>query len=239
MKNTPIHLITKIALGIVVITAIVSCAPTEVGTHIALEAYVGDEPLVFGKQYPSPNGDGTYMIIDFKFYISNLKLTNDKDSTIYLEEDSYHLVKFSEDHIYSFELNDVNPASFNKMSLSVGIDEEANLGTIIAGDLDPTNQMAWNWTAGYKFLLLEGKYMPESSGKTIPLVYHIGFSENRRDLTFDLAASNDIQLRIDINELFQNPSIVDFNKFAEVLFNKTDANIVAENYGKSFIVINR
>ena len=81
--------------------------------------------------------------------------------------------------------------------------------------------------------------MSESSGKTIPLVYHIGFSENRRDLTFDLTSSNDIRLRIDINELFQNPSIVDFREFAEVLFNKSDAHTVADNYGKSFIVINR
>ena len=219
------------------LTAIASCAPVEEGTHISFEAYVDEEPLVFGKQYPSPNGDGTYMIIDFKFYVSNLKLLNNNDSTNYLEEDSYHLVKFQKDHIYSLELNNINPASYNKMSLSVGIDEEANLGTLISGDLDPTNQMAWNWTAGYKFLLLEGKYMPETSDKIIPLIYHIGFSENRRDLTFDLDPSNDIRLRIDINELFQNPSIIDFNQNPEVLFNKADANTVAENYGKSFIVI--
>jgi len=121
--------------------------------------------------------------------------------------------------------------------LSIGIDEGVNLSSNIAGDLQPTNQMAWNWTSGYKFLLLEGRYTPETSNRMIPLVYHIGFSENRKDLEFEIPPSNEIRFAVEINELFKDPSPIDFHSYPEILFNEEQAAMVAENYGHSFVTV--
>ena len=227
---------TKIVFGIAILFAVAGCAPDK-STTITFEAYVDGKPLVYGEQYPSPNGDGTFMILDFKFYISNIRFTNSTTSELYSEIDSYHLAKFPNDSRYTISLDNLTPVDYDKIEFSIGIDEEANLGTLIAGDLDPTNQMAWNWTAGYKFLLLEGKYMPDTSNRIIPLIYHIGFNENRRDLAFKVDPSNDIRMTVDIIEMFRNPTNIDFHKYPQVLFNETDASMVAKNYSEAFITI--
>ena len=238
MRDLRIHLTIKTGLALLIWVAFSGCTTMPVAT-IRFEAFVGGEPLEFGKNYPSPNGDGTYMISDFKFYVSNIKLLSDDGSEVFVEEDSYHLVKFQNNsNIYSITLDSVSLASYDKISLSIGIDEEANLSSHIAGDLLPTNQMAWNWTSGYKFILLEGRYTPETSDKMIPLIYHIGFSENRRDLEFEITGSNEVRFAVEINELFENPSLIDFHTYPEILFNETQAAMMAANYGNSFITLN-
>ena len=95
--------------------------------------------------------------------------------------------------------------------------------------------MAWNWTSGYKFLLFEGLYSPESSDNVIPIIFHIGFSENQKELEFDITSKDEIQFNIEITELFKNPNHIDFNKLPKVLFNKEHSALIASNYFNSFI----
>lgn len=228
-----IRLSGRTLLCIVLILTIGSCVREE-PARISLSAFVGGEPLEFGKEYPSPNGDGTFSITDFKFFLTNVKLMSG-DGELYREPDSYHLVKFDNDNTCFISLDSIDLSSYDKVEMSIGIDEEANLSTRIAGDLDPTGQMAWNWTAGYKFVLLEGLYRPESSNRSVPLVFHIGFSENRKDLEFPTNSSGQISLAVEINELFTSPNPIDFHKKSEILFNETDAAMLAENYGEGFL----
>ncbi len=193
------------------------------------------EPLEFGKPYPSPNGDGTYVINDFKLYVSNIQLISNSGSTDFIETDSYHLLKFQEGNQFSFSLPIVPSGEYQKIKISIGVDEEGNFSKGYPGDLDPTNQMAWNWTQGYKFLLFEGLYSPESIDQKIPLVYHLGFSENKKDLEFALDSSSEIQFAIEIDELFNNPQLIDFHIYPRILFNKTHSALMSQNYANSFI----
>jgi len=117
------------------------------------------------------------------------------------------------------------------------VDEEANFSKGYPGDLDPTNQMAWNWTQGYKFLLFEGLYTPESSDQQVPLVFHIGFSENKKDLKFEFDSSNNIQFALEIDELFKNPVVIDFHTYPRILFNQAHASMISQNYANAFIRI--
>ena len=215
-----------------------SACKQENGMSIKFSVYVGGEVLEYGKSYRSPNGDGTFTINDFKLYISNIQLrSTDNPEENYTEKESYHLLKFQAKSYCSVKLENAPQADFDKIRFSIGIDEEANLSINNPGDLNPTNQMAWNWTAGYKFLLLEGMYFPESSDNKVPIVFHIGFSENKKDLEFEILRSQDIQFAIEIEELFKNPNEIDFNVLAKVLFNEEQASMVAANYGNSFIVM--
>jgi len=237
MKNFRIHFPTRIIVAITVISLFIGCSSENVVT-LTFDVYVGGEPLEFGKSYPSPNGDGSYSINDFKLYVSNVKLIsrNGSDEN-YIEPDSYHLLKFQETNSFSFALNNVPNESYDKIQISIGVDEEANFSKGYPGDLDPTNQMAWNWTQGYKFLLLEGLYTPESSDQKVPLVFHIGFSENMKDFQFKLASSNNIQFVIEINELFKNPQVIDFHTYPRILFNPAHSSMISQNYANSFIRI--
>jgi len=220
-----------------VIMLMLLCSCTSENTlTVNFNTYVNGEELEYGKKYASPNGDGTFAIYDFKLYVSNLQLiSNANPETDYLEKESYHLLKFHTSNNYSFVLDNISLESYDKIGISIGIDEEANLSTKNPGDLDPTNQMAWNWTSGYKFLLFEGLYTPESSENDIPIVFHIGFSENNKDLVFDITSKDEIQFDIEITELFKNPNIIDFKELPKVLFNKEHSALIATNYFNSFI----
>jgi len=220
---------------VIILMLLYSCTSEKTLT-VNFNTYVNGEELEYGKKYASPNGDGTFAIYDFKLYVSNLQLiSNANPEKDYLEKESYHLLKFHTSNNYSFVLNNISLESYDKIGISIGIDEEANLSTKNPGDLDPTNQMAWNWTSGYKFLLLEGLYSPESSKNDIPIVFHIGFSENKKDLVFDITSKNEIQFDIEITELFKNPNNIDFNELPKVLFNKEHSALIASNIFNSFI----
>ena len=235
MKNIQIR--STIKNIIVIITLILLCSCTsENNVNINFKTYVNGEKLEFGKAYVSPNGDGTFSIHDFKLYVSNVQLINSENPVKnYSEKDSYHLIKFQTNNSHSFTLNNISLEPYDKIRISIGIDEEANLSTKSPGDLDPTNQMAWNWTSGYKFLLLEGLYSPESTENELPIVFHIGFSENKKNLVFDLTTKDEIQFVIEITELFKNPNNIDFNELPRVLFNKKHSALIASNYLNSFI----
>jgi len=167
-----------------------------------------------------------------------VKLISDNESEVnYIEEDSYHLLKFQEKNSFSFTLNNVSQVPYDRIQLSIGIDEEANTSINNPGDLDPTGQMAWNWTQGYKFLLLEGLYAPETSNYKVPLVFHIGFSENMVDLQFEFSSTNNLQFAIEIGELFKNPNIIDFHTLPKILFNQKHASIISQNYANAFITL--
>lgn len=195
--------------------------------------YAGDEPLQFGKKYPAPNGDGTYYVSDFMFYVSNIRLMA-SDGEEFTEPDSYHLLKFPEGETYSIVLDSELAGKFDKLELSIGIDSAANLSAEPRGDLNPTNPMAWSWTDGYKFLLLEGKYFPAQGG-SLPLVYHPGFSENRKVLVFDVDGTSAVEFKIDINALFTGPNTIDFHTHPEILFNAEHTALLAANYAEGFI----
>ena len=115
-----------------------------------------------------------------------------------------------------------------------GVDEEANSSLASVGDLDPNGRMAWNWETGYKFVLFEGFLIVDDERR--PLVYHVGFSENRRVLQFDLEEPDDlwspggISLRVDLLELFAGDRVVDMQALSNVKFDREDARLLANNY---------
>jgi hypothetical protein len=235
MKNMQTPFPIKYIDCVIILILLCSCTSENTIT-VNFNTYVNGEELEYGKKYESPNGDGTFAIYDFKLYVSNLQLINSANpEKNYSEKESYHLLKFHTSNNYSFVLNNISLESYDKIGINIGIDEEANLSIKNPGDLDPTNQMAWNWTAGYKFLLFEGLYSPESSENNIPVVFHIGFSENKKDLVFDITSKDEIQFDIEIIELFKNPNNIDFNELPKVLFNKEHSALIASNYLNSFI----
>ena len=235
MKNIKIRFPIKNINYILILIFLCSCS-SEKNVTIKFEAYVNGEELEYGKSYASPNGDGTFSINDFKLYVSNLQfISNENSDKNYIEKDSYHLLRFQAKNSYSFVLNNISLEPYDKIKISIGIDEKSNLSINRRGDLDPTNQMAWNWTSGYKFLLFEGLYSPKSTDNEIPIVFHIGFSENKKDLEFDISTKEEIQFVIDINEMFKNPNTIDFNKLPKVLFNEKHAALLSSNYADSFI----
>ncbi len=204
-------------------------------------AQVDGQPLRLGAQrYTSPTGSGEFGVEDFKMYISNVVLRNSESGNTHVEKDSYHLVRFvGESNNFDFVLEGVDASEYDTVEFAIGVDPVRNLSIESLRDLNPNNQMAWNWDVGYKFVLLEGTFYSQTDVTPIPLVYHVGYSENYKELSFGLndgerspnAQSNTtLTFEIEVMEMFRNPRDIDFNVLPSIKFDEGEAKMFADNY---------
>jgi hypothetical protein len=204
---------------------------------LSFRANVDGSPLVLGsRRYQNPNGTGEFTIENFKLYISNIVLVNSQTENAHREENSYHLLRFdSSEGVYNVSIDSVELTDFDSLYFSIGVDSAKNKSIDNIGDLDPNSQMAWNWNVGYKFVVMEGNYYKQRDGKPTPLVFHIGFSENYRQLTFKIdplyASSNKpIDFDVNISAMFGMPNQINFDTLSSVTFNRSKAQFVAGNF---------
>lgn len=197
-------------------------------------AKMGKQPLQLNRViYPNPGGEGTFKIRDAQLFISNLSFINDKDE--FAIKESYHLLRFDSE-TSSFELNLTLPGNsrFDSLKMGVGVDPEANGKINFAGDLDPNGRMAWSWDVGYKFLLLEGNL--ELGTQTVPLVYHVGFDENYKTVTFPLSNQQVkdnqglVTLNVDFLTLFNRQPEINMAEISTVKFDRQDAKRIAMGF---------
>jgi hypothetical protein len=206
--------------------------PVELALHF--HPFVGTEPLVLnGSSYPNPGGEGRFKVRDFQFYLSNIRLVS--ASGAFAEPDSYHLVRFDgEEPGFAITLRNVPRRKYQRIEFGIGVDAAANKSLASRGDLDPNSRMAWNWEVGYKFVLVEGSLVRGEA--SIPLVYHVGFSENYRPISVDLPrdplATRPAQLdfRVDLLRLFQGSTNVDMAALPSVKFDRADAALLGRNF---------
>lgn len=92
----------------------------------------------------------------FKFYISGIELLSN-NKTIWKEENSFHLLDFTNKKLMQVVLQTPIGISFNKIKFNLGIDSITNTSGAMGGDLDPTKGMYWTWQNGYINFKLEGK----------------------------------------------------------------------------------
>jgi len=137
---------------------------------------------------------------------------------------------------YLITLDDVPRQNYQKIEFGIGVDAAANGAITLSGDLDPNGRMAWSWDVGYKFVLFEGGLV---LGDTqYPLVYHVGFDENYKQvsLELDLSLFDDpdarIELRTDLLQMFDGVQTVDMAVLPNVKFDRTDARLLADNYAR-------
>ncbi len=204
--------------------------------RLRFDAVMDDESLVFNEaRYANPGGQGLFRVRDFQFYLSNIVLHGKQND--YRVPDSYHLARFDNASTsYRLDLPDVPQDTYTAITFSIGIDDAANSSIVSVGDLDPNSRMAWNWELGYKFLLFEGALI---DGDTIrPLVYHVGFSENRKTLGFNLAegvapgSPNPLLFTVDVMALFTGKVTIDMAALPNVKFDRDDTGLIAGNYGE-------
>ncbi len=221
-----------------------ACNNTETKTQgtVALHFLhmVGTQPLhLESETYTGPTGD-TYTVSNFKYYISNVKLMNSAGQATYIEPESYHLI--AQEGKSAIHLKGVPADTYTKLELSIGVDEELNHRIDHQGDLDPSNEMVWDWNTGYKFLLLVGNFTGDT--RSGGLVFHVGGDVNYKTLTLDLPQpinlrdhkSYQIALKADVNEIFQGPHTIDFDEMSSS-GHGMGPSIIAENYSSGFLKV--
>jgi len=202
---------------------------------------IGSQPLELNElRYKNPGGEGVFKIRDFQFFISNIRFTTAEGE--YVEPDSYHLARFDNSlGAYAVRLKEVPRQAYQNIQFGIGVDEAANNSIDPIGDLDPNSRMAWSWDVGYKFVLMEGGL---SHGDVfVPLVYHVGFSENYKTLKFDVSQSvidgSDVSFnfQVDVMTMFNGVEPIDMATTSNVKFDRTDARMLANNYAEMISLI--
>ena len=196
--------------------------------------FVGPEPLVLNdSRYPNPGGAGHFNVRDLQLFLSNIRLTGEAGA--YAEPDSYHLVRFDgAEPVFGIVLHGVPRRDYQGVEFGIGVDAAANQSREQRGDLDPNGRMAWTWESGYKFVLFEGTLTRGTA--SIPLVYHVGFTENYNRVStqlpkgFVVGRAARLDFRVDILRLFQGPPVVDMEALPAVKFDRGDAARLARNF---------
>jgi hypothetical protein len=212
-------------------------SPATATVQLQVQHFANGQALVRDQPNTSPTG-ATYTVQKLRFYLSNVKLISQDRSTVYAEPDSYHLITL--DGKGGFVLDKVPAGVYTKIEFAIGVDEARNHSIDQFGDLDPSNDMVWDWNTGYKFLLLEGLY--NTSNKSGGLVFHVGEDSNYQIFNLDLPKPLDLRqksegrlvLSTEVNELFQNPHAINFDDLNEAMFGDNARKIV-ENYSNGFI----
>jgi hypothetical protein len=241
-RNRIIVLVAAVAIG-VAFGVITDWSQQPASVHLRFTAVVGDEELVFNELlYANPGGSGEFSVRDFLMYVSDIQLVGDLGT--YSVPDSYHLARFdNESKTYEIKIEQVPHDSYSRVILSIGVDQNANESISPIGDLDANGRMAWNWEVGYKFILFEGTLVVD--GVRRPLVYHVGFSENRKTLQFDLPepelvwSPEGLDFEVDLMSLFEGPQTIDMRELSSVKFDSTDAGVLATNYANMISLVSK
>jgi hypothetical protein len=198
--------------------------------------FVGEQVLVLNQvRYANPGGEGSFKVRDFRFFISNIRLVS--NSAEFVEPESYHLARFdSDDGTYVIVIENVPPKDYRQIEFGIGVDPAANGTIAFVGELEPNGRMAWSWDVGYKFVLFEGALVVGDT--QYPLVYHVGFDENYKQVSLDLdeplfgGPEARVDFRTDLLQIFNGGKTVDMAGMPSVKFDRTDAKLLADNYAR-------
>ncbi len=237
MKRQLTVLLLVIGLALISGIAVVVLRPPQTEFHVNITPTVGEQLYVARtKSYPNPGGSGNFTFRDVRFFISNIELIGKSER--YQLPDSYHLISFdSKPKPAEIHLQNLPDMRITAIKLGIGVDPEANSSILQSGDLDPNSRMAWSWDVGYKFILLEG--MLQLDEQQIPLVYHVGFSENYTEVTLPVAdKSRSISLKADLLQFFTAREPIDMTELPTVKFDRSDAARIAEGFNHLLSVCN-
>ncbi|MEP0711363.1 MbnP family protein [Algoriphagus sp.] len=227
------------------IFSVFSCKDVEVPATMAMEITMehvldGQTLELNGKSFTLPSGED-FTPKKFKYYLSNIVLTNSKTSASYIVPDSYHLI--SDDGNKNIDLGMIPSSSYDQLTFSIGVDELANSKIDQTGDLDPNSDMAWSWKTGYKFVVFEGEFTNSITGERQGLIMHIGTNPNYRTVTLPLTGvragiPSTVTLTSNLDELFLDPYPLQLSELESttIMFGE-NAGKVAENYSDGFITV--
>lgn len=191
---------------------------------------------------------GTQNHINFttlNYYISNVKLKN-ADGTWWTENESYHLVKVTENTVPQIVLEGVPLGKYTEISYMIGVDSTRNVSGAQTGALSPSHGMFWSWTTGYIFIKAEGH---SNDAPMDFFTYHIGgFSKevggdairinnqtfNGEELNVRKGGGASIHFHINVARLWHGG--IQINETPSVHMPGQMAETMATNFSEGFII---
>lgn len=184
--------------------------PPERNLRLVFHHQLGKEQLETGKTVRNILGD-SISIEKFKYYISNISLTNAAGKLVKLPA-QYFLVDENETASKTISLSIPN-IQISRIGFLLGVDSIRNVSGIQTGALDPMKGMFWTWNSGYIMAKLEGT----AEALLTPghrFTFHVGGfrmgMNTARYIELSLPSTNssvqEIHITADINQWFKSAS---------------------------------
>ncbi|MBT8229803.1 MAG: hypothetical protein KJO50_06040 [Bacteroidia bacterium] len=190
--------------------------PTDLTMNFKLE--YGGEPLVMFDEYSYPDGK-TMNFTRFSFYISELAIIKDGNSTEIKDVDYIDLTMYNIDNEasetgYDYIIRDLEDVDFDAISFNIGLTPEMN--STVPADYNSSNPLSlsgeyWlNWES-YIFAKIEGNIDLDGDGSLeTGVALHLGSDPILRNIRFDnLDGDNEVDIVIDLKDVFDDGSVYD------------------------------
>ncbi len=242
--------------------AALSCKEDETQTqdpgtlNLTFENTVGTELLNLGNNYTNTSGED-YSIQELKYIISNITLRRkDGSVVVYPPDQSYFVINEADANSLTIQLNDIEAGAYTSMTFGFGVDPTKY--PIESGTLNfvPTAEdagMLWSWSAGYKFIKLEGVYTVPPLTSEDPYLIHVGSHganlDNYREITVPLGddiADTDFTIAEGVNasqtiyfnvaQVFDGPNSISLENKSDIQVDPVNAPLIATNIATAFSV---
>ncbi len=168
--------------------------------------------------------------------------------------DGYNLIDMSNLNSFNYDLSTVpiEEGSYNGIGLVFGFTEDDNIN----GAYLDLNSASWSWPemlgGGYHFMKFEGKFI-DATNDTTNFTYHMGtareitmndtvFHDNhvfvKIDTAFSITNNATINLKVNLEEWFENPNTWDLNQYSNMLMSNYIAQVMMKENGTTVFTWN-
>ncbi|MES2558719.1 MAG: MbnP family protein [Bacteroidota bacterium] len=175
----------------------------------AFDHSFGSQALALAPHSYITAANDTVKVTQLSYYISNVTLTSINGNKVNLG--NYNLIGYLAGTPSTFELNNIPAGRYTSISYTVGVDSVANSTGVHTGDLDPSHGMYWEWSTGYVFIRLKGRFSSQNTAYS----FDIGGDGNTMAVTHGLTAYNmggtmlRANVNVDLARVFNSPNVYD------------------------------
>lgn len=216
---------------------------------------IGSDMLDLGETYQNTSGE-SYVVDELKYIISNIRLTDTQgDEFIYPVDESYFVIDQAQPLTQMLRLNNIEAGAYTQLAFGFGVDPTKY--PIESGTLNfvPTAEeagMLWSWSAGYKFIKLEGNFTSDTTVTPTPFVIHVGSHgatlDNYKEIELSLISDTGDPLIIeedvmavegiffDVGRVFDGPNTISIEAKTDIQVDPVNAPKIATNIQTAFFI---
>ncbi|PCH68466.1 MAG: hypothetical protein COC01_03755 [Bacteroidetes bacterium] len=217
--------------------------PTYGTLKVTFKGKVGSDEFVMYNEYTNSDNQ-VYRVEGLKYYFSNVVLVKSENTEEKI--DSVALINFVNNHTAAGNTGEsisftVESGSYKGLKFYVGIDSTTNHvdPSLYASKhpLSSFNDTHWDWSQGFKFFMIDGKFDSDTSGTpNQSFSFHIGLDDYLKtidfsDKSFTVSENNtsEYSIELDISKIFDSVDLLT-NSFTHSTSNFDLVSKISTNY---------